>query len=114
MRSIGTAALYIPHAIKVLAWPKYEPVESFGDLSVLDCGFAADIAKDGDLGLLKWARANGCEWDERVCERAAKNGDLAVLQWAKVNDCEWDATTCSSGREQRDVRGTARRARMQF
>jgi len=44
-------------------------------------------AKYGHLGTLKWARANGCPWDETTCEYAASSGHLEVLQWARANGC---------------------------
>ena len=80
----------------------------------------------GHLGVLQWARANGCPWDEETCanaaegghletlkwgarERAArgkrtraryaaKGGHLEVLQWARENGCPWGRPTCASRR----------------
>jgi hypothetical protein len=54
----------------------------------------ATAAYGGHLELLKWARANGCDWDSRTCEDAALEGHLEVLQWARANGCPWDAVTC--------------------
>jgi hypothetical protein len=51
-------------------------------------------AKGGHLDVLKWARANGCEWDEDTCVEAVKGGHLEVLQWARENGCEWSERTC--------------------
>ena len=45
---------------------------------------------------LKWARENGCPWDEGVCSAAARGGHLEVLQYAHANECPWDEGTCSS------------------
>ena len=45
----------------------------------------AFAAEGGHLELLRWARENGCPWDERVCERAAEDGHLEMLQWAIEN-----------------------------
>jgi hypothetical protein len=39
--------------------------------------------------LLAWAKANGCPWDERVCETAISGGHLAGLQWARGHGCPW-------------------------
>ena len=54
-----------------------------------------NIAGEGLLEVLKWARLNGCEWDEMTCTNAASNGHLEVLKWARLNGCEWDSSTCS-------------------
>ncbi len=45
--------------------------------------------------MLQWARANGCEWDEETCCRAALGGHLEVLKWARANGCRWNEDTCS-------------------
>ena len=44
--------------------------------------------------MLRWARANGCPWDEYKCAFAAREGHLEVLQWARANGCPWDRNTC--------------------
>jgi len=44
--------------------------------------------------VLKWARANGCPWDEVTCWNAAKYGHLEVLKWARENGCPWHEYTC--------------------
>ena len=54
------------------------------------CAFAAE---DGHLEILKWARANGCPWDEGTCEYAAHGGHLEGLKWARENGCPWDELT---------------------
>jgi hypothetical protein len=48
----------------------------------------------GHLDVLRWARANGCEWDEGTCYAAAGGGHLAVLQWARANGCPWGKWGC--------------------
>ena len=45
---------------------------------------------------LKWARENGCQWDEGVCSAAARGGHLEVLQYARANGCPWNEDTCSA------------------
>ena len=40
--------------------------------------------------MLKYARENGCPWDEGTCEGAAYRGHLDVLQWAIGNDCSYE------------------------
>ena len=44
-------------------------------------------AKNGHLEVLKYARENGCPWDEWTCSFAARNGHLEVLKWARENGC---------------------------
>ena len=44
-------------------------------------------ARGGHLGVLQWARANGCPWDGETCELAASGGHLEVLRWARANGC---------------------------
>ena len=52
--------------------------------------FCKLAAKDGSLNLIKWARANGCPWDEWTCAFAALGGQLEVLKWAITNGCAYD------------------------
>jgi hypothetical protein len=72
--------------------------------------------------VLKWARENGCPWDEDTCAGAAECGHLEVLKWARTNGCPWDGRTCvhaaegghlemRSGRAITTARGTRTRAR---
>jgi hypothetical protein len=46
-----------------------------------------EAAKGGHLEVLKWARENGCPWDELTCANAAERGHLGMLQWARANGC---------------------------
>ena len=55
----------------------------------------AAVAAGGNLEVLKWARENGCPWDERTCANAAKYGCLEVLEWLRKNGCPWDGLTCA-------------------
>ena len=48
------------------------------------------VRRGGHLEVLKWARANGCPWDEGTCAYAAEGGHLEVLKWARENGCPWD------------------------
>ena len=54
-----------------------------------------NAAQGGHLEVLRWARANGCPWDEATCASAAESGHFEVLKWA-----------CETG-----ARGMVRRAR---
>ena len=47
----------------------------------------------GHLEILKWARENGCPWNEDTYSSAAKNGHLEVLKWLRENRCPWDKDT---------------------
>ena len=38
--------------------------------------------------MLKWLRAEGCPWDERVCAKAAYGGQLEVLKWLRAEECQ--------------------------
>jgi hypothetical protein len=49
----------------------------------------------GHLEVLKWARENGCPWDENTCAWAAERDHLEVLKWAHENGCPWDERTCA-------------------
>ena len=51
------------------------------------------------VALLRWARANGCPWDERTCAAVAAGGNLEVLKWARENGCPWDEDTCYNAAE---------------
>ena len=56
--------------------------------------FICEIAAEyGHLEVLKWARQNGCPWDEMTCSFAADGGYLEVLKWARENGCPWDEMT---------------------
>src|ERR1700688_2361817 len=45
------------------------------------------------FNILKWARENGCPWDEVTCAYAALNGHLDILKWARENECPWNILT---------------------
>jgi len=44
---------------------------------------------------LKWARENGCPWDEGTYLNAA-NGHFEVLKWVRENGCPWGEGACSN------------------
>jgi len=46
-------------------------------------------AGNGHLEVLKYARSNGCPWNEEVCSYAACNGHLEILKWAKSEGCPY-------------------------
>jgi hypothetical protein len=47
----------------------------------------AHAAEGGYLEILKWARANGCPWNEKTRIYAAMNGHVETLIWAVENGC---------------------------
>jgi len=49
--------------------------------------------------VLKWARENGCPWDETTCAFAAEGGHLETLKWARENGCPWNKFTCEKAVE---------------
>jgi hypothetical protein len=81
-----------------------ENAAAFGQLAVLQWARANGCewnawtciyaATGGHLGMLQWALANGCPWNWYACSAAARNGHLEVLRWACANGCEWDAQKC--------------------
>ncbi len=66
--------------------------------SLCDDGINANIcsasASHGYLGVLKWARERGYEWDDLTCAYAAENGHLDILKWARKYGCDWNPDTC--------------------
>jgi hypothetical protein len=52
-------------------------------------------ARHGRIEVLKWARSQGCPWDEYTYSLAAKNGHLEVLKWLRSQRCPWDKFICS-------------------
>ena len=43
--------------------------------------------------MLKWARENGCPWDEQTCAYAAEGGHIELLRWARENGAPWTEFT---------------------
>ena len=39
------------------------------------------------LEILKWARGQGCPWNERTCRYAAGMGHFELLKWARGQGC---------------------------
>jgi len=65
---------------------------------------------------VKWAREQGCPWNEYTCEAAANGGHLEGLRLAREQDCPWDEETrregtwsCCGGRGITAARGMSRR-----
>ena len=61
--------------------------------------FCEQMARKGNLELLKYAHENGCPWDKDTCSEAAYHGHLECLKYAHENGCPWDESTCSAAAE---------------
>ena len=44
----------------------------------------------GHLGVLKYARSQGCSWDTGTTYYAATRGHLDMLQWLRYEGCPWN------------------------
>jgi hypothetical protein len=54
-----------------------------------------DVGTKWGIPLLRWARENGCPWNETTCRYVAAYGKLETLQWLRsenngVGICPWD------------------------
>ncbi|AVK77329.1 hypothetical protein pmac_cds_641 [Pandoravirus macleodensis] len=58
--------------------------------------YTAAAADGGRLAALKWLRAAGCPWDDRVCLYSATRGHLDVLEWAIEYGCPWHAEAAAT------------------
>lgn len=54
---------------------------------VISPEICSQLAANGDLEMLMWARKAGCPWDENVCIEASNHGHYDVLVWAHQNGC---------------------------
>jgi hypothetical protein len=52
-----------------------------------------EVAKWGDLELMKWLRKKGCPWNTSVFVGAAIGGNLDAMKWLRKNGCPWNALT---------------------
>jgi len=76
-----------------------------GDLPILQwlraigCNFTTQsctaAARGGHLHIIQWLRKKGCPWHRLTCAMAAYGGHLDVLQWARKKGCPWGVTTCA-------------------
>ena len=51
--------------------------------------------------MLRWARANGCPWNNDTWMMAAHHGRLEALRWARENGCPMDGKTREYAAQQR-------------
>ena len=58
--------------------------------------FCAQMARNGNVELLKFLREQGCPWDRFTCYKAAENGHLECLKYAHEKGCPWHEYTCSN------------------
>ena len=70
--------------------------ERAGAFTASDC---AEAASHGHLECLKYARENGCPWDQWTCYHAASNGHLECLKYAHEHGCPWNEETCKNAAE---------------
>ena len=55
-----------------------------------------NAAQGGHLEVLRWARANGCPWDEATCASAAESGHFEVLKWERLSKAGTTCYTCKA------------------
>ena len=56
--------------------------------------FFAQMARNGNVELLKFLHEKGCPWNEWTCFEAAQYGHLECLKYAHKNGCPCDGRTC--------------------
>ena len=81
---------------RVLARPEGYPSPSPSFFTEKRCTWAAEM---GHLDVLKYARENGCPWNEETCEEAARGGHLDVLKYLHENGCPWNEKACEHAAE---------------
>jgi hypothetical protein len=59
--------------------------------------------------VLRWARAQGCDWDLEMCTTVVRYlglepEGLELLQWARTSGCMWDRDKCRSAAERLGMR----------
>jgi len=54
-----------------------------------------EVARLGNLAMVKYCVENGCPMYEDACMLAASEGHLDVLKYLHENDCPWDSWACS-------------------
>lgn len=87
-----SAVTHCNGSTEILDWIVSEPALScsFCHHKPHICSYSAWL---GNMETLKWARANGCKWDELTCMNAAESGHLEFLQYLRANGCPWDSLT---------------------
>ena len=64
-----------------------EAVKRVPDTRVVPRSTCTYAARDGHLEVLRWARRNGCPWNEWTISAAAREGHLETLEWLRRNGC---------------------------
>jgi hypothetical protein len=62
-----------------------------------------EVARLGNLAMVKYCVDNGCPMDEHACLCAASKGLLDVLKYLHENDCPWDSWACTSAHENNQI-----------
>jgi len=58
--------------------------------------FCSEVAQTNKLELLKWAREEkGCEWNEWTIGDVARQGNLDMLKYCVANQCPMNEETCA-------------------
>jgi hypothetical protein len=52
-----------------------------------------DVAKYGNIRLMKWLFDNKCPWSGWTFRNAAGHGNLDNMKWLKENGCHWNQNT---------------------
>ena len=51
-----------------------------------------EVVSEGNVGLLQWARDNGCRLKSDICESAAEAGQVELLKWLREKGYHWRYT----------------------
>ncbi|CAB9529636.1 ankyrin repeat protein [Seminavis robusta] len=60
-----------------------------------DSSVCADVARNGNLELLRLVRDYGCPWGASTTAMAAQGGHIACMLWAHSQGCPMDETACA-------------------
>jgi len=77
--------------LRILQWLKEQGLPWHPDLCLLEA------LKATQLETAKWiAGAGGHSWDAVHCANAARQGDIRLLYWLRAQGCPWDKRVCES------------------
>jgi hypothetical protein len=75
-----------------IAWEN----QSFWGDRLNENNFCFEVARTNKLELLKWAREEkGCEWNEWTIGDVARQGNLEMVKYCVANQCPMDEETCA-------------------
>ena len=61
--------------------------------NLCDSKYMNRASRSGHLDVMKWLKANGCEFSWDTFDYASTNGSLVNMEWLKENGCEFDYYT---------------------